>query len=132
MSKITSVHTSISENKYRSKITAGVHMLIADEPVNEGGLDLGPTPIQLWAGSLGSCTTITLRMYADRKGWPLQGADVNVTIDRTTTQASIQRNIRLHGPLDETQRARLMQVADACPVHKMLSATIAITTVEQF
>jgi putative redox protein len=62
----------------------------------------------------------------------LQGADVNVTIDRTTTQASIQRNIRLHGPLDETQRARLMQVADACPVHKMLSATIAITTVEQF
>ncbi|MBU6358631.1 MAG: OsmC family protein [Chloroflexi bacterium] len=132
MSKITSVHTSISENKYRSKITAGVHMLIADEPVNEGGLDLGPTPIQLLAGSLGSCTTITLRMYADRKGWPLQGADVNVTIDRTTTQASIQRNIRLHGPLDETQRARLMQVADACPVHKMLSATIAITTVEQF
>ncbi|MEI7470129.1 MAG: OsmC family protein [Chloroflexota bacterium] len=132
MSKITSVHTSISENKYRSKITAGVHMLIADEPVNEGGLDLGPTPIQLLAGSLGSCTTITLRMYADRKSWPLQGADVNVTIDRTTTQASIQRNIRLHGPLDETQRARLMQVADACPVHKMLSATIAITTVEQF
>ena len=132
MSKITSVHTSISENKYRSKITAGVHMLIADEPVNEGGLDLGPTPIQLLAGSLGSCTTIALRMYADRKGWPLQGADVNVTIDRTTTQASIQRNIRLHGPLDETQRARLMQVADACPVHKMLSATIAITTVEQF
>ena len=132
MSKITSVHTSISENKYRSKITAGVHMLIADEPVNEGGLDLGPTPIQLLAGSLGSCTTITLRMYADRKGWPLQGADVNVTIDRTTTQASIQRNIRIHGPLDETQRARLMQVADACPVHKMLSATIAITTVEQF
>lgn len=131
MSKITSVHTSISEDKYRSKIAAGAHVLIADEPVNAGGLDLGPTPIQLLAGSLGSCTTITLRMYADRKGWPLQGADVNVTIDRTTTQASIQRNIRLHGPLDETQRARLMQVADACPVHKMLSAAIAITTVEQ-
>lgn len=131
MSKITSVHTSISEEKYHSKISAGAHVLIADEPANEGGADLGPTPIQLLAGSLGSCTTITLRMYADRKGWPLQGADVNVTIDRTTTQASIQRNIRLHGPLDETQRARLMQVADACPVHKMLSAAIAITTVEQ-
>ncbi len=131
MSKITSVHTSISEEKYRSKIAAGAHVLIADEPVNEGGADLGLTPIQLLAGSLGSCTTITLRMYADRKGWPLQGADVDVTIDRTTTQASIQRNIRLHGPLDETQRARLMQVADACPVHKMLSAAIAITTVEQ-
>lgn len=131
MSKVTSVHTSISEEKYRSKIAAGAHVLIADEPVNEGGADLGLTPIQLLAGSLGSCTTITLRMYADRKGWPLQGADVDVTIDRTTTQASIQRNIRLHGPLDETQRARLMQVADACPVHKMLSAAIAITTVEQ-
>jgi len=132
MSKITSVHTSISEEKYHSKILAGAHVLIADEPANEGGADLGPTPIQLLAGSLGSCTTITLRMYADRKGWPLQGADVEVTIDRTTTQASIQRKIRLHGPLDETQRARLMQVADACPVHKMLSAAIAITTVEQF
>lgn len=132
MSKITSVHTSISEEKYHSKIAAGAHVLIADEPANEGGADLGPTPIQLLAGSLGSCTTITLRMYADRKGWPLQGADVDVTIDRTTTQASIQRKIRLHGPLDETQRARLMQVADACPVHKMLSAAIAINTVEQF
>lgn len=132
MSKITSVHTSISEEKYHSKIASGAHVLIADEPANEGGADLGPTPIQLLAGSLGSCTTITLRMYADRKGWPLQGADVDVTIDRTTTQASIQRKIRLHGPLDETQRARLMQVADACPVHKMLSAAIAITTVEQF
>ena len=132
MSKITSVHTSISEEKYYSKIAAGAHVLIADEPANEGGADLGPTPIQLLAGSLGSCTTITLRMYADRKGWPLQGADGDVTIDRTTTQASIQRKIRLHGPLDETQRARLMQVADACPVHKMLSAAIAITTVEQF
>lgn len=130
MSKITTVQTKIAEAKYRSEITAGTHEFIADEPTNEGGADLGPTPIQLLAGSLGSCTAITLRMYADRKGWPLQGADVGVTIDRSSTQVSIQRQIRLHGALNETQRARLMQVADACPVHKMLSAAITITTIE--
>ena len=132
MSKISYAQTTITEEKYRSSIQAGKHTFISDEPSDEGGTDLGPTPIQMLAGSLGACTAITLRMYADRKGWPLKQADVDVTINRSTPPAVITRQIRLHGPLDAEQRARLMQIADACPVHKILSAAIPVTTTEQF
>jgi putative redox protein len=116
----------IGEQNYRVDISIRDHALIADEPAAVGGQDLGPTAMEMLAGALGSCTSVTLRMYAQRKSWDLQTVDVRVEIDYKAF--TIRREIALGGNLDAEQRARLLQIADACPVHKLLANAVPVTT----
>ena len=124
MSAMASAH--IGEQNYRVDISIRDHALIADEPAAVGGQDLGPTAMEMLAGALGSCTSVTLRMYAQRKSWDLQTVDVRVEIDYKAF--TIRREIALGGNLDAEQRARLLQIADACPVHKLLANAVPVTT----
>ncbi len=117
------------------------HHLLADEPAAYGGTDAGPGPYQLLSAGLGACTSMTVRMYARRKGWPLEHVAVDISHDKlhardcadcpdkTAKIDVFQRVIRLDGPLDADQRARLLAIADRCPVHRTLEGTIRIETV---
>lgn len=124
------VKARIAQEQYQVKIEANGNTIIADEPINEGGLNKGFNPNELLAASLAACTSITLRMYANHKKWELQEVhvDVNLEWDKTTNKTTINRNIELIGNLDDAQSTRLLAVANACPVHKILSNTIQIDT----
>jgi putative redox protein len=125
---------------FRTELMAGGHGLVADEPARVGGTDLGPTPYDLLAAALGACTAMTLRMYASRKEWPLEAVEVGVTHDRVHADDEaecehrparmdrLQREVLLAGPLDQAQRARLLEIADRCPVHRTLDAGVRIET----
>lgn len=104
--------------------------LVSDEPFEMGGQNKGFGPKELLASSLASCTGITLKMYAARKEWDLQGVEIEIELadDPSKQITTINRKIKLFGELDETQRNRLLAVANACPVHKMLSNPFAIET----
>jgi len=123
-----------------TEIRVGRHRVTADEPVPLGGTDQGPTPFDLLVAALGSCTSMTLRMYADRKGWPLAAATVRLTHAKMHASECascetregmldrIEREIELEGPLDPEQRRRLLQIADRCPVHRTLTSETVIAT----
>jgi putative redox protein len=137
--------TRVSEadpSGFTQDVRAGRHHLTADEPKGIGA-DLGPSPYQLLAAGLGACTSMTVRMYARRKGWPLEHVSVDVTYDREHlsdvekdaggSDAALhvfRREIRLAGSLDGGQRRRLMEIADRCPVHRTLEAGARIETRE--
>lgn len=113
---------------YRTAVAVRNHHIYADEPIDLGGTDLGPTPFELvWAG-LAACTTITLRMYADRKGWPLEEIGVEIEPFREGREVRARRILTLAGDLDEEQRARLAEIADRCPVHRSMEHGIPVTT----
>ncbi len=131
----------IDDAHYRTEIRArSGHSLVADEPMQDGGTNLGPNPYDYLLAGLGSCTVITLRMYADRKGWPLETAVVHLRHDKIhakdcedcETQNGrvdrITRELELTGPLDDSQRDRLLQIADRCPVHRTLTSETVIQT----
>jgi putative redox protein len=124
--------TVTSEEKpYGVRIDAGGHALRGDEPVDHGGADSGPTPFGLLLSGLGACTAITLRMYAERKGWPLAGVDVTLTYtvkDQNTRW--IDRLITLHG-VDDDQRAKLAEIAEKTPVTKAVRAGTEIRTITE-
>ena len=126
---------------FRTEILARGHAIIADEPTAVGGDDLGPTPYDLLAAALGACTTMTLRMYADRKQWPLEEAIVKLTHSRVHAEDEerceggadarldrLDRDLTLVGSLTPDQRQRLLEIADRCPVHRTLSAGVRIAT----
>jgi putative redox protein len=125
---------------FATEIRAGRHRLTADEPAAAGGTDRGPTPFDLLVAALGACTSMTLRMYADRKGWPLEAATVRLAHRKmhasecTSCETReglldrIEREIELEGPLDPDQRRRLLQIADRCPVHRTLTGETQIVT----
>ncbi len=132
------VVTETGETKFQQAILAGPHRLTADEPPSVGGGDTGPTPYGLLMAALGACTTMTLRMYADRKGLALDKATVRLRHDKihardcaecetkTGKIDSIEREIELVGQLDEAERRRLLEIADRCPVHRTLHSEVRI------
>jgi uncharacterized OsmC-like protein len=127
---------------FTQEITVGPHRLTADEPVAAGGTDTGPGPYDLLLAALGSCTSMTVAMYARRKGWPLD--HVTVWLRHSRIYASdcaecetkegmldrIERDIQFAGPLTIEQRSKLLEIADRCPVHRTLTSEINIRTRE--
>ncbi len=110
-------------------IQVGPHHLLADEPTELGGEDQGPAPHEWLLAGLGACTSMTLKLYAERKKWPLTSVEVRLTGQKQDKGYQIQRVINLHGPLDQDQRARLLDIANKCPVHRTLSGDIQIESV---
>lgn len=127
---MTKVTASTGKTKYKTEIKTQKHSIISDEPIEIGGADLGFKPGELLAASLASCTGITLRMYADRKGWNLEETMVEVNFDNDLPDDVTQMtmNIRLFGNLDAAQRQRLLEIANNCPIHKMLENPIHVQT----
>lgn len=124
------VHAAIGKAHYATTITTATHTLVADEPVAHGGTATGFAPEELLAASLASCTSITLRMYADRKQYAVESIEVDVTVsrDNTLNTTVIARKITIHGPITDEERNRLLEIANKCPVHKILSNQITIIT----
>ena len=125
-------------NGFLQDVQSGPHHLLADEPAAYGGTNKGLTPYGFLSAGLGACTSMTIRMYARRKGWPLTSVSVDVTHDKvhgqdagTETKSKIDsfvRTITLQGDLDDSQRARLLEIADRCPVHQSLERSNHIET----
>lgn len=125
------VSAHIGKELYRTEIkSSSGNIVIADEPQVNGGQDLGFSPKELLVSALAACTSATLRMYADRKGWNLEEVKVDIELERdeALNKTVIKRHLYLSGNLDETQRARLLSVAKSCPVHKILTNPIEIET----
>jgi putative redox protein len=122
------VIATIGAAEYQVQLDDGMHKWLADEPESLGGRDTGPAPASLLLSSLGACTSITLKMYAKRKDWPLEALRVTLSMTSTANGTLIDRQIVLTGPLSEDQRERLLQIANACPVHKILTGAIQIHT----
>ncbi|WP_291989514.1 OsmC family protein [Luteitalea sp.] len=127
MSSRTLDATATLGNGYQTSVTTRTHAFAADEPVTVGGTDTAPTPMELLSGSLAACTAITLRMYAGRKGWSLDGLTVRVEYTAQPTPAFV-KHLTMTGALDDTQKARLLEIAEACPVAKLLKAGAASET----
>jgi len=128
--QITAV-TELDRSHYLTKVYAGGHFIYADEPADVGGTDEGMNPGALLLASLGSCTAITIRMYADRKEMALDTIKIHLAIcneQEMSTTTKITRRIEFGGDLSEAELTRLMQIADKCPIHKMLSNPIQIET----
>jgi uncharacterized OsmC-like protein len=124
----------------RTGIMANGHTLVADEPVSMGGTGAGPTPYDYLLAAQGSCTAITVRMYADRKGWPLESVTVRLDHQRIHAEDCeecetkegridrIERELEVGGPLKEQQRRRLLEIANRCPVHRTLESEVVVET----
>lgn len=127
---MATVTAHIGQARYATALRTANHQITADEPPEHGGGDMGFAPAELLAASLAACTSITLRMYADRKQWPLEAAEVEVSVERDAAAKSsvFTRKIQLRGGLDEEQRERLLSIAEKCPIHQTLSQSITIHT----
>jgi len=124
--------------RYSQTISAGPHLLRGDEPVEAGGSDTGPNPYELLLAALGSCASITVRMYADRKQWPLEGVHVELSYSGVHVEDSaacdtetrmitgIEMELSFVGDLSEQQLQRLLEIANKCPVHRTLTSRIQI------
>lgn len=125
--------STIGRDHYRVVLTAGKNTIIADEPLSSGGGDTGMNPHEILASALGACTCATVRMYADRKEWSLEGINVtlNLTRDEEKNTTLIKRDIEFIGDLGPEQRDRLLAVANKCPIHKVLTNPISIETTEK-
>jgi uncharacterized OsmC-like protein len=132
------VRARIGATGFRVDLNARRHHLTADEPRPQGGTDAGPTPYELVLSALAACTVMTLRMYADRKEWPLESAVVSLRqassheldCEKCSTEkvgmGAVERRVELTGPLSDEQRARLLEIADRCPVKQTLERGITI------
>lgn len=124
------VKASLGKTKYYTEVTAGENQIITDEPIDKGGQNKGFNPMEILATSLASCTAATLRMYIERKDWDVENINVEVELENfpLTKRAIFKRDISFEGILDDEQLKRLHTIADACPVHKILTNDIEILT----
>lgn len=125
---------------FTQQVAIGPHRLVVDEPTEVGGTDQGPTPYDLLLAALGSCTSMTVELYARRKGWPLEGVTARLRHARVhatdcaeceTKEGRIDRvelDVALSGPLSDEQRSKLLEIAEKCPVHRTLLSEINIGT----
>ena len=136
MASVTVTH--VPGTTYQTRIDTGDLALIGDEPVESGGDGLGPSPYEFLLAALGHCTVLTILLYARRKGWPLEGVSVRATHERVVIAEEIEgelirrkaeriiQEIALQGNLDEEQRARLIEIAGKCPVHRTMTGDLEI------
>ena len=118
----------IGKDQYKTELITSGHYLIADEPAEKKGTNLGPDPQEFLLSALASCTAITLRMYADRKQWPVDQIKVYVTVETMKEKSIFKCEISIEGTLDESQRDKMVQIAKSCPVHKILTNPIEVNT----
>lgn len=123
---LRTLHATLGDG-YQTSMSTRTHTFAADEPIEVGGTDTAATPVELLMGSLAACTAITVRMYARRKEWPLEGLEVQVDYSSTPTP-SLVKHIDMRGALDDAQRARLIEIADRCPVARLLASGVAMQT----
>ena len=132
MSTFSSVRAVTGTTPYAVNLSDDLgHRWLGDEPTDLGGGNLGPSPECMLLASLGACTAITLQMYAMRKQWPLTGVEVDLQFNpagKAAVGTDISRKISLLGNLDAQQRQRLLQIANACPIHKVLTGEVRITS----
>jgi putative redox protein len=125
---VVAAHLESGPVPYGQTIRLGHHVVPCDEPAARGGADSGPSPVGLLLAALAGCTSITLRMYADRKGWDLGQVKVSLKLLRSATAERVERTIHLGGALAPEQLARLLEIADKTPVTKMLERGMEIAT----
>jgi putative redox protein len=132
MENLHTVKANIGQERYRTELRTTNHLVISDEGTDVGGADLGFTPTDLLAASLAACTSITLRMYAERKGWSIGEIDVKVSVISEKNGQSLKtifkRELTFEGEVPEDQRQRLLQIANVCPIHKTLTNPIDVLT----
>jgi putative redox protein len=127
---MAAIKASIGTELYKIEIESpSGNVVIADEPIDKGGQDKGFSPKELLASALGACTCATVRMYSDHKAWDLEKVEAAIELIDEEGQTKFIRKLRITGNLDEVQRARLLAVANACPIHKILTHPIVIETV---
>jgi putative redox protein len=129
--KVNRVNASISTVPYTTRIRAGNHEFYTDEPESEGGAGKGPKCHDLLLASLASCTCITLKMYAQTKGWLLNGVDIDAEMNRQVINGvqvtEVNLKLRINGDVDDDQRKRMLFIAGKCPVHKTLAPSMKIS-----
>jgi putative redox protein len=122
------VSAIIGKDQYKTELIMDTHSMLADEPLENGGKDLAPSPGDYLRISLASCTAITLRMYANRKGYDIDRIEVKVHTNRVENKTTFYCEIIIPGLYDEAIRKRMLQIANACPVHKLLTHPVEIET----
>lgn len=125
---VESAQAQIGKTQYQTIVSSAKHTLIADEPERVNGTDTGMSPFSLLLASLISCTAITLRMYINRKMWLVDEITVNAELFNITGGTLIERQLEFKGDLTEKQKLRLVEIADACPIHKILVGNMMIDT----
>jgi putative redox protein len=123
------VRVRTGAGKFGQVVEVGPHRLVADERVESGGEDTGPEPHDFLLVALGCCTSMTVKMYADRKGWPLREVEVELSQKKEGEVHVMARRIRLVGDLSEEQRGKILEIANKCPVHRTLMGEIRIDSV---
>jgi putative redox protein len=118
--------TKLIKEKFQHQITIGNNSILSDADKAAGGNEEGMTPHEILEASLASCVAITLKMYSNVKNFPLEYADVEVTIEKAEKGNVFKKTVKLFGPLNDEQKKRLLEIADRCPVHKILTSPIII------